>query len=521
MAPVITSQPAAQATTVGGSATFSVAANGTAPLNFDWALNGAPLPASGTFTIGNCTASVGYINGGATVTLFGVTAGCQGAVIAVNVNNGVNPSAVSNGVTLTVNQAVTLRRMLRGPEQLVLRQPVAPGRRLDRLGLRRVHVHASQQWVSQARRCAPATVAPPGRWPSRPGAPTSPTWRVRRQAYWWLQAYPPWARARTQACSPAPMADGPGRGGWTPGSRGIRRHEAGLRQRVGGCRCRLPGSMAHRGRRVELGPGGKRARRRLRRVQPDRRCRMGQRQRRADLRQRRQDPAIRQPGRDLDRCQPRRLLRQLARHGVQPCRIRRRGGPERARWRAAPTAVPKWQGVATPMSEPAPQSRSQTPTPSLSWATSRRRCAAPTAVRTGRPDLVRRQQPVSTPLRQPHPRPRGQPHQRPHAAHQGPRRDMDADRRRHDRRKRDRHGRIAQRQRGAGGVSRRATCCAARTAERRGRAPAFPVWLQFQKPSFPPSNAPSQSGRRDRSPCPSMPARHGASPTTTGLARSA
>lgn len=107
MAPVITSQPASQLTTVGSSATFSVAANGTAPLNYGWTLNGSALPAGGSFTIGSCVGSVGYSNGGATVTLFGVTAGCQGASIAVTVSNGVNPNASSVGAGLTVNPAPT------------------------------------------------------------------------------------------------------------------------------------------------------------------------------------------------------------------------------------------------------------------------------------------------------------------------------------------------------------------------------------------------------------------------------
>ncbi|MBA4176165.1 MAG: hypothetical protein C0505_06350 [Leptothrix sp. (in: Bacteria)] len=107
-APVITQQPAAQTTTVGGSASFSVAATGTAPLAYTWQQSGTNLPSvNGGFNAGTCSGTVTYSNGNTTITLSGLSAGCNGVAVGVTVSNGVNPSAVSNGVILMVNPAVT------------------------------------------------------------------------------------------------------------------------------------------------------------------------------------------------------------------------------------------------------------------------------------------------------------------------------------------------------------------------------------------------------------------------------
>lgn len=107
-APAITQQPTAQTTTVGGSASFVVTATGTAPLAYAWQLGGSNLPSmSGGFNAGGCQGTVIYSNGGATAALSSLTAGCNGVVVGVTVSNGVNPSVVSNGVTLTVNPVVT------------------------------------------------------------------------------------------------------------------------------------------------------------------------------------------------------------------------------------------------------------------------------------------------------------------------------------------------------------------------------------------------------------------------------
>lgn len=102
-APTITTQPAAQSTTAGGSATFSVVATGTAPLGYTWRINGTALPMSGAFTIGSCTGTVS--GSGASLTLTSLSVGCNGATITVVVSNGINPDATSSGATLTVVSA--------------------------------------------------------------------------------------------------------------------------------------------------------------------------------------------------------------------------------------------------------------------------------------------------------------------------------------------------------------------------------------------------------------------------------
>lgn len=100
-APSITTQPAPQSTTVGGSATFSVAATGTAPLAYTWRLNGTALPGAGSFTIGACSGTVSA--SGASLTLTGLGAGCNSATVTVVIANGINPDATSDGVArLTV-----------------------------------------------------------------------------------------------------------------------------------------------------------------------------------------------------------------------------------------------------------------------------------------------------------------------------------------------------------------------------------------------------------------------------------
>lgn len=107
-APVITQAPVAQTTTVLSSASFNVMATGTGTLVYTWRINGVDLPlTSGPFSSGGCTADVVYASGRASVTLFNVSAGCNGAGVVVVVANGVNPNAASAAVTLTVNPAPT------------------------------------------------------------------------------------------------------------------------------------------------------------------------------------------------------------------------------------------------------------------------------------------------------------------------------------------------------------------------------------------------------------------------------
>ena len=100
-APSITMQPTAQSTTAGGSATFTVVATGTASLGYTWRINGSPLQSSGSFMIGACTGTVAGT--GASLTLTGLSAGCNGVTVTVVVSNGINPDATSDPAILTVS----------------------------------------------------------------------------------------------------------------------------------------------------------------------------------------------------------------------------------------------------------------------------------------------------------------------------------------------------------------------------------------------------------------------------------
>jgi len=88
--PTIASQPASQSVLLGGNATFSSTAAGTAPLNYQWYFNGTPL------------ADDGHISGstGTNLSLTGVSAADVGSYQLVVTNNyGADTSAVA---TLTV-----------------------------------------------------------------------------------------------------------------------------------------------------------------------------------------------------------------------------------------------------------------------------------------------------------------------------------------------------------------------------------------------------------------------------------
>ncbi|MCV2369598.1 DUF3500 domain-containing protein [Roseateles oligotrophus] len=87
--PSITTQPVSQTVVLGGGASFSVAASGTAPLSYQWALNGS--------AIANATAS--------TYTNSSVAAGHAGPY-TVTVSNSAG-SATSNAATLTVSSSST------------------------------------------------------------------------------------------------------------------------------------------------------------------------------------------------------------------------------------------------------------------------------------------------------------------------------------------------------------------------------------------------------------------------------
>jgi pectate lyase len=90
LSPVITTQPASQTVTAGGSVTFSVAATGDGTLTYQWRKGGEPLPGATT----------------ATLTLTNVQLAAAGAYDVVVTNaGGPTPSAAA---TLTVNAPPTL-----------------------------------------------------------------------------------------------------------------------------------------------------------------------------------------------------------------------------------------------------------------------------------------------------------------------------------------------------------------------------------------------------------------------------
>jgi len=90
--PQITRQPTAQTTTVGGSATFSVSATGSAPLVYQWQYATNP----------NSTSWTDVSSGGSTYTVSGATAGMNGRYYRVAVANYIG-TAFSNAALLTVN----------------------------------------------------------------------------------------------------------------------------------------------------------------------------------------------------------------------------------------------------------------------------------------------------------------------------------------------------------------------------------------------------------------------------------
>jgi DNA/RNA endonuclease G (NUC1) len=88
IAPTITTQPVAQTVNAGATATFTVAASGTAPFAYQWKKGGVAIT-------GNASATT------ATLTLTNAQAADAGSY-TVTVANGVSPDAVSAAVALTV-----------------------------------------------------------------------------------------------------------------------------------------------------------------------------------------------------------------------------------------------------------------------------------------------------------------------------------------------------------------------------------------------------------------------------------
>ncbi|HLP01140.1 MAG TPA: immunoglobulin domain-containing protein, partial [Opitutaceae bacterium] len=89
-APSITTQPSSQTVTVGSSVSFSVAASGTAPLNYQWKKGGADISGATSATYSIASAATG-----------------DAGTYTVVVSNSAG-SATSNSVTLTVNAASTV-----------------------------------------------------------------------------------------------------------------------------------------------------------------------------------------------------------------------------------------------------------------------------------------------------------------------------------------------------------------------------------------------------------------------------
>jgi hypothetical protein len=88
VAPTITMQPGSQTVTAGNNASFTAAASGTAPLSYQWRLNGANIAGATS----------------ATLTLTSVTTGQSGGSYSCFVSN-VAGSATSSAAVLTVNVA--------------------------------------------------------------------------------------------------------------------------------------------------------------------------------------------------------------------------------------------------------------------------------------------------------------------------------------------------------------------------------------------------------------------------------
>ncbi|MBS1865618.1 MAG: Ig-like domain-containing protein [Acidobacteria bacterium] len=90
--PTVTSQPSSQTVTAGQTATFSVVANGSAPLSYQWQKNGSPITGANSSSY---TTPVTALSD-------------NGAKFVVVVSNS-GGSVTSNAATLTVNAPVTLQ----------------------------------------------------------------------------------------------------------------------------------------------------------------------------------------------------------------------------------------------------------------------------------------------------------------------------------------------------------------------------------------------------------------------------
>jgi len=104
VAPTITAQPASQTVTAGQTATFAVAANGTAPLSYQWQKNGANI--SGATSPSYTTPATTSIDNASTFLV--VVSNSAGSVTSSVATLTVNPAAVAPTITVQpTSQTVT------------------------------------------------------------------------------------------------------------------------------------------------------------------------------------------------------------------------------------------------------------------------------------------------------------------------------------------------------------------------------------------------------------------------------
>src|SRR6202011_1089404 len=113
-APTITTQPANQTVTAGQTATFTVAAAGTAPLNYQWRKNGVNIAGAiassyatpvTTSTDSGATFSVVVSNTAATVTSAGATLTVNAATVAPTITTQPANQTLTAGQTATFTVA--------------------------------------------------------------------------------------------------------------------------------------------------------------------------------------------------------------------------------------------------------------------------------------------------------------------------------------------------------------------------------------------------------------------------------
>jgi alpha-tubulin suppressor-like RCC1 family protein len=92
-----------------GSVDFSVVTSGTAPINYDWSIDAVPVSVSGTLISGRCAGATVSFPNESTLRLTNVPLGCDGAVIAVGIDNAGTPAGMrpTSTALLTVTATPT------------------------------------------------------------------------------------------------------------------------------------------------------------------------------------------------------------------------------------------------------------------------------------------------------------------------------------------------------------------------------------------------------------------------------